>query len=85
MSMPFGLIWLLCAARESIQGKPNTPVAGTDEDTIYNLTAYVMLVKLSTDDCDIHMEVAGTTDPSAPREVRVRSNLARAIELRGRV
>ena len=51
----------------TIQGLPNTPVAGTDEDTIYHLTAFVMRVKLSTDDCDIHMEVADTPDPAAPR------------------
>jgi hypothetical protein len=51
----------------AIQGKPNAPVPSTDEDTIYNLTAFVMLVKLSTDDCDIHMEVADTADPSALR------------------
>jgi hypothetical protein len=60
------------------------PVAGTDEDTIYNLTAFLKLVKLSIDDCDIHMEVADTTDPSAPRRSVSDDHQDRARDLQDR-
>ena len=48
---------------------PTPQFQAPTSDTIYNLTAFVMLVKLSTDGCDIHMEVADTADPSAPRVI----------------
>jgi hypothetical protein len=53
----------------AVTGLPNTSLAGTDAENLYAWTAFVMLVKRGSEDCDIHMEVADTADPSAPRVI----------------
>ena len=37
------------------------------EKKLYKLTGYIMLTKISPDDCDIHMEIASSPDTSADR------------------
>ena len=37
------------------------------EKKLYKLTGYIMLSKISPDDCDIHMEIASSPDTAADR------------------
>jgi hypothetical protein len=60
---------LIAMTVPSVTGTPNHVLTGTPEENVYSLNAYVMLIKRSPDDCDIHLEVSDTPDPKAPRVI----------------
>jgi hypothetical protein len=39
------------------------------EDSTFTVSGYIMLIKLSDEDCDIHMEIAETESPDADRVI----------------
>lgn len=55
--------------KKGLKGYPDETIPGTAEETVFELTGYVVLAKLAPDDCDIHMEVAESPSMTARRVI----------------
>lgn len=53
----------------------------TREKKLYKLTGYIMLAKISPDDCDIHMEIASSPDTAADRIIAEAPNTSEYCEV----
>lgn len=55
------------------------------EGKLYTLKGYIMLAKISPDDCDIHLEIASTQDTAADRIIAEISNTDEYCALRKKI
>jgi hypothetical protein len=65
VSLPTILAWAIPADH----GAGETAARRPREPRLYTVSAFVRKIKLSDDDCDLHLELAGSGAPGAPRVI----------------
>jgi hypothetical protein len=65
VSPPTILAWAIPAGH----GAGETAARRPREPRLYTVSAFVRKIKLSDDDCDLHLELAGSGAPGAPRVI----------------